>query len=102
MFEKSNLLTEEIHLCVVNSHKDANFTEIKSILQSLLKATFGIACETKTASHPIFTKGRVADITVNGKTVGIIGEINDFTREAFKIRQPIVSFEKKLSGLIFD
>ena len=102
VFGKSNLLTETTHLCAVSSYKDANFSEIKSVLQSLLKATFGISCETKTASHPTFTKGRVADITVSGKTVGIIGEINDFTKEAFKIREPITSFEIKLSGLIFD
>ena len=102
VFGKSNSLTEAIHLCAVSSYKDANFSEIKSVLQSLLKTTFGISCETKTASHPTFTKGKVADITVNGKTVGIIGEINDFTKDAFKIREPVVSFEIKLSGLIFD
>ena len=102
IFSKRNPIDEEIHLACVNSHKDANFSEIKSILQSALKTGFNIASNTKTSTHPTFSKGRAAEIIVAGKSYGIIGEIDSKVRENFKIREPVVGFELKLSGLIFD
>ena len=102
IFSKRNPIDEEIHLACVSSHKDANFSEIKSILQSALKTGFNIVCNTKTSTHPTFSKGRAAEIIVAGKSYGIIGEIDSKVRENFKIREPVVGFELKLSGLIFD
>jgi phenylalanyl-tRNA synthetase beta chain len=58
--------------------------------------------ETKTSSHPIFSKGRTANILVNNKTIGILGEIDSKVIENFKIRVPVAAFEIQLSGLIFD
>ena len=102
IFSKRNPIDEEIHLACVSSHKDANFSEIKSILQSALKTGFNIVCNTRTSMYPTFSKGRVAEIIVAGKSYGIIGEIDSKVRENFKIREPVVGFELKLSGLIFD
>ena len=101
IFSKRNPIDEEIHLACVSSHKDANFSEIKSILQSALKTGFNITSNTKTSTHPTFSKGRAAEIIVAGKSYGIIGEIDSKVRENFKIREPVVGFELKLSGLIF-
>jgi phenylalanyl-tRNA synthetase beta chain len=102
IFSKRNPIDEEIHLACVSSHKDANFSEIKSILQSALKTGFNIVCNTRTSMYPTFSKGRVAEIIVAGKSYGIVGEIDSKVRENFKIREPVVGFELKLSGLIFD
>ena len=98
IFNKTSSVTEETHLCAVSSHKDANFSEIKSVLQSVIQSIFGKTCETKTTTHPTFEKGHVANITVDGKIIGIIGEISKSTKDNFKLREPIVSFEVKLSG----
>ena len=95
-------IKEQTHFAAVSAHKDANFTEIKSILQSALKTGFDLTIETKTSSHEAFEKGKTASIVVNGKTVGIIGQINSKTIENYKIRVPVVGFEIYLSGLIFD
>jgi len=102
IFSKGNPINEEIHLACVSSHKDANFSEIKSILQSALKTGFNIVCNTKTSTYPTFSKGRAAEIIIAGKSYGMIGEIDSKVRENFKIREPVVGFELKLSGLIFD
>ena len=96
IFNKTSSVTEETHLCAVSSHKNANFSEIKSILQSVIQSIFGKTCETKTTTHTTFEKGHVANITVNGKIIGIIGEISESTKENFKLRESIVSFEVKL------
>ncbi|MCA9820619.1 MAG: hypothetical protein KC440_07795, partial [Nitrosarchaeum sp.] len=49
-----------------------------------------------------FEEGRSASILINGKTIGMIGEISSKTIENYKIRVPVVGFEIRLSGLIFD
>ncbi len=96
IFNKTSSVTEETHLCAISSHKDVNFSEIKSVLQSVTQSIFGKICETKTTTHSTFEKGHVANIIVDGKIIGIIGEISKLTKDNFKLREPIVSFEIKL------
>jgi len=102
VFSKGNPVNEEIHLACISAHNDANFSEIKSILQSALKTGFNIQCETKTSSHPTFSEGNTAEIIVKGKPCGIIGKIDSKVIVNFRIRVPVFGFEVKLSGLIFD
>jgi phenylalanyl-tRNA synthetase beta chain len=102
IFLKNNPLDEKTNFAAVSAHQEVNFSEIKSILQAALKTGFNLEIETKTATHETFEKGRTASILVNGKTIGIIGEINSKTIKNYKIRVPIVGFEINLSGLIFD
>jgi len=102
IFLKNNPIEEKTNFAAVCTHQEANFSEIKSILQAALKTTFNLEIETKTSTHETFEKGRTASILVRGKTIGIIGEINSKTIENYKIRVPVVGFEINLSGLIFD
>ena len=104
VFSKGNPIQEDIHLAGISAHKDANFSEIKSIVQSALKIGFNIDSETKTSSYPPFSKGKNASILVDNKIVGILGEIDSKVIGNFKIRDEVkvVGFEIKLSGLIFD
>jgi len=99
VFLKNNdEIKEEIHLACVSAHNDVNFTEIKSVLQSFLKTTFGLECKTITSSNSMFIEGRSADIFVNYK-IGEIGEILAEITDNFKLRVPIAGFEIKLTGL---
>ena len=100
VFTAINPISEEINFSGISVHQDANFTEIKSILQSALKTGFGIKIETKTATHPIFEEGRCADVIVNGKSIGVIGEVSSKIIEKYKIRVPVVAFEMSLSEFI--
>ena len=104
VFSKGNPIQEDYHLAALSAHNDANFSEIKSILQSLLKIEFNIDSETKTSSHPTFSEGKTANILVNNKIVGILGEIDSKVIKNFRIRDEVkvVGYEIKLSGLIFD
>ncbi|EGG41060.1 phenylalanyl-tRNA synthetase subunit beta [Candidatus Nitrosarchaeum limnium SFB1] len=102
VFSRGNPINEATSFAVISAHQDASFTEIKSILQSALKTGFNLEIETITFTHPTFEEGRTASISVNGKTIGVIGEINSKTIENYKIRVPVVGFEISLSGLLFD
>ena len=104
IFSKGNPIQEDVHLAGISAHNNASFSEIKSILQSLLKIGFNIDSETKTSSHLPFSKGKTAYILVNKKIVGILGEIDSKVVGNFKLREEVkvVGFEIKLSGLIFD
>ena len=102
VFFKNNPINEKTCLAVICAHQEANFTEIKSILQAVLKTGFNLEIETKTSNHETFEKGRTASILVNGKLIGIMGDINSKAIENYKIRVPVVGFEINLSGLIFD
>ena len=106
MFETGTVFTiddpisEKISFSSISAHKDANFTEIKSILQSALKTGFGITIETKTSSHPTFEAGHCANVISNGKSIGVIGKIDSKIVENYKIRVPVVGFEISLSDSI--
>lgn len=102
VYEKDLPLREGIHLSCVSAHKDANFTEIKSILQSLLKTGLNLECKTIQSKDSMFADGRIASVVVNGNHVGTVGEIDSKITENFKLRIPVAGFEIKLTGLIFD
>jgi phenylalanyl-tRNA synthetase beta chain len=100
VFSKGDPIKESICLACISAHKDSGYTEIKSILQSLLKTDSNIECKTKTAENPMFAKGKTADVMINDKKIGIIGEIDSQVIDNFKIRVPVSGFEIILSGSI--
>ena len=100
VFSIDNPLSEKFSFSGISAHKDANFTEIKSILQSALKTGFGIKIETKTATNPTFEDGHCATIILNGKSVGVMGKIHSTIIENYKIRVPVMGFEMSLSESI--
>ncbi|MCE2506252.1 MAG: phenylalanine--tRNA ligase subunit beta [Nitrosopumilaceae archaeon] len=100
VFSSGNPVSEKTSFSGISAHQDANFTEIKSVLQSALKTGFDLEIKTKTTEHPSFEKGHCADVIINGKTIGVIGEINSKIIENYKIRVPVVGFEISLSESI--
>jgi len=100
VFNLHDPISEKINLAVISAHKDANFTEIKSVLQTALKIGFGIQIQTKTTINSSFEDGHCANIIFNGNVIGIIGEIDSKIIENYKIRVPVVGFEISLSDSI--
>ena len=102
VFTAGDPVSEKINFAGICAHKDANFTEIKSVVQAALNVGFGIKVETKTSSDPVFEKGHCASITLNNLQIGIIGKINSAVVENYKIRVPVVGFELSLSESILS
>ena len=104
IFSKEDPINETIHFAAVMAYKGSNFSEMKAILQSILKTGFKLDSTTSTPQHTdeLFTQGRFSDIFVEQRMIGHIGEVNSDVLNNFKIRTPVVCFEINLSGLIFD
>ena len=100
IFVTNNPIDEKINFSGISAHKDANFTEIKSIVQSALNIGFGVQIETKTSSNPTFEQGHCASIILNNIPIGIIGKIDSKIIENYKIRVPVVGFEISLSDSV--
>lgn len=100
IFSADSPIKESISLACVSAHKETSFTEIKSVLQSLLKTDSNLDSMTKTAEDPMFAKGKTAHIIIAGKRIGTIGQIDSQVIENFKIRVPVCGFEIVLSEFI--
>lgn len=88
-----------LHLAAVSSHSTANFTEIKSIVEAFL-ANLGLKWQIKEAKHPSFLEGRTAAIIINGKQLGVLGEIHPQVLNNFELENPTAAFEIDLEPLI--
>ena len=104
IFSKEDPINETIHFAAVMAYKESNFSEMKAILQSILKTGFKLDSTTSTPQYTdeLFTQGRFSDVFVDQRMIGHIGEVNSDVLNNFKIRMPVVCFEINLSGLIFD
>ena len=101
-FRKNDMITERWNVGAAIAHADADYTEIRSAVQALMKSCFGKDVTAKASSNSMFMEGRCAEIIVDGATVGMIGEVTPLALENFKLRVPVAAFEIDLSGIIKD
>ena len=80
------------------SHDNANLTEIKSIIESVLKE-LGLVYNFRSFKHPSFIDTRCGEIFVDNISVGFFGEIHPKILEAFKLERPVIIFEMNIEGL---
>ncbi|NJE60828.1 phenylalanine--tRNA ligase subunit beta [Thermococcus sp. 21S7] len=88
----------ESKLAVALAHPRVTFTEAKEILESAMRH-LGFEYELEETDHPSFIPGRVGRIIVNGKEIGIIGEIHPAVLENWGIEMPVAAFELFLRPL---
>jgi len=78
---------------------DVGYQDISSALDALLYA-LGTRYELQAVSHPAFIQGRVANIIDQGKSIGVVGEIDPGVLEMWKLEVPVSAFEIDLTYLI--
>ncbi|AEH24710.1 phenylalanine--tRNA ligase subunit beta [Pyrococcus yayanosii] len=88
----------EPKLAVAIAHPRANFTEAKEILDSFLRH-LGVKYELEETEHGSFIPGRVGRIIVDGREIGIIGEVHPQVLENWGLEVPVVAFELFLRPL---
>jgi phenylalanyl-tRNA synthetase beta chain len=89
-----------IHVAAVFSHPTANFTEIKSILESLLM-NLGLKNWTvKETNDASFLAGRAATVSLGDMELGVVGEIHPEVLNNFELENPTGAFEIDLQKII--
>ena len=96
---KETKTRDEEWLCAATAHANANFTEIKSVLDAFF-GNFGVEWQIKETSHPSFIEGRVGKVIVGGVDVGVVGEVNPVVLEAWKLENPVATFEINLKSIL--
>ena len=86
-------------LGAVLAHATAHFSEIHSCLE-ILFYNLGQDYSLEPLQHPSFLEGRAGRIVVDGKPVGVIGEVHPEVLERWQIAVPVVAFDVNLSLLI--
>lgn len=95
--EKNNI-KEKTKLSIVVSDKNVTFTNIKQIFD-YISMILGFDYDINEINHDSFIPGRVGDIIVNGKNIGIIGEIHPSVLDNFGLDFPVSCLEIDLDGL---
>ncbi|MFH1637386.1 MAG: phenylalanine--tRNA ligase subunit beta [Candidatus Woesearchaeota archaeon] len=97
---KKKDLKDYKRLAVVTAHNNATFTEVKQVLDVLMRS-FGVDYTIEEINHDSFIEGRVGRVSVKGKEVAFIGEVSPEVLENFGLEVPVAGFELNLSDL-FD
>ena len=89
----------ELHLAASCYHEDADYTEIKSLLDFIIN-TLGYSkdIEIKPNNNPSYLSGRSGDIFLNQKKIGEIGEIHPEVLTNFKLEFPVAALELNLQN----
>jgi len=90
---------DEERLAAVIVHANASFSEIKSVLDAFF-TNFGLEWRIKEAKHSSFIEGRVGTVIVNGRNVGIMGEIYPKVLEAWKLENPAAACELNMDRIV--
>ena len=102
VYLKSNKIIEEMHLAVAIISSDTGYSEIKSVLDSLLDSLEIRNYTIKKISHKSFIPGRVGEIFINEQSLGIIGEIHPHVLNNFQLTFPVTTFEVNLDFYLYD
>ena len=97
--EGKNII-ENWHLCIAISHKNIGYTELKSVLEYIMKIVQTTKFATKSTTNSIYIDGRCASILLDGLSVGHLGEIHPKIIDDFSIRTPIGTIEIDLSSFL--
>lgn len=97
-YEDSEKIIEEDRLSIAKT--PGNFTELKQAveyLSKMLNLDFSFEEDTNGKTH--FIEGRVANILLEGKKIGEIGEIHPRILKNWKIKMPVALLEIKLEDI---
>jgi phenylalanyl-tRNA synthetase beta chain len=96
---KETRTRDEDWIAAVITHPNANFNEIKSVLESFM-GNFGIEWQIEVTTHPSFIEGRVGKVIVKGVEIGVVGEVNPLVLEAWKLENPAAAFELAFQSIL--
>jgi len=84
---------EKYRLAAVSTHANANFAEVKSAVDAVLKELGLEDAEIVDSEDGAFLAGRRADIKKENKNIGVFGELHPEVILNFALSYPVVGFE---------
>ena len=81
-----------MHLAAASIHSGANFSEIRSVVDSVLRE-LAIKTEIVPSQDGALLPGRGGDILVGGRKIGCFGELHPLVLRSFGLEQPAVGLE---------
>jgi len=96
--QKDSRIKDYERIAAVTCHAKADYTEIRQAIDYFFRM-LGIEYEIADSDHKSFIKGRVARISVKGKKVAFVGEINPIVLNSFGVDMPAAAFELNLTEL---
>ncbi len=79
-------------LALASTHPGADFSEVYATTDALMRE-LGISYMPAESDDPAFIPGRAVDIMVDGKKMGVFGEIHPGVLNKFDIDQPVIGIE---------
>ena len=86
-------------IAAASIHPKASFTEMKSLVLSLLR-DLGKSAEIEPAQNGNYIPGRCARVLVEGSPVGVFGEIHPRVIEGYELTHPVCAFEMDVAPLL--
>ncbi len=80
--------------------RQVDFFDMKGIVESMFEKVGVTDYQLKPTAESPFQQGRSAEIMVNGKTLGIFGEIRREVLNNYEIEQPVYMFEMNFDDLM--
>jgi phenylalanyl-tRNA synthetase beta chain len=78
---------------------EVSFEDIQAPLFSALRS-LGLSPRTRSSRNPLFINGRSADILVDGRSIGVVGEVKPDILRRMEIHFPVAAFEIDLRPLV--
>ena len=102
IFEIGNVVRDnhtQPRLCAMATASKTSFTEIKSLTESVLRE-MGLAYTIEPCDLATFVPGRGARIMLDGKEIGIFGEMAPAVVVAYEITHPVIFMELELEPIV--
>ncbi len=83
------------HLAAVSISARASFTEVKSLVESIMR-DLSVKCTVRASASGTYLEGRGAEIVVDDRVIGTFGEVHPEVITGFELGYPIAAFELDL------
>lgn len=92
---------EMTHVAAVVCGASAGYEDVKSRLTSLVE-DFDCGLETPATEHPSFVPGRAANVVIDGREYGVVGELHPEVLARHEVSMPAAAFEFDVEALRND
>jgi phenylalanyl-tRNA synthetase beta chain len=86
---------EQRQIALVETGRESGYASARSVMDAVLRE-LGWNAEYAAIEHGTFVAGRAAAVTIDGKTIGLLGEVHPEVLTKFGLTHPVALAELKL------